>query len=648
MNVCHHWSSSTLCRSINVSTHNAHLLRGPCTVLVQRHAELQLRVRRRQHGRQVTSTPDPSHNTASPGQTSLQGDIPTTPRQRDESTPSSCTNVPGSEPRARQHSPSDGLGWSGAGMQGRGKRESSEKARRQAASSSENPGVNPAGIGPGEPWWEASALATAPPLPLYSGRDGAVVRPLASANRVRFPHVGIALDNAAGVGWPSPGSPASPAVAYRRCSIQISLRTEKNVFAPPSAIKTLILRGAKVSPLCNTLDTPTRRKNLERDVITTSVNTLNKIGVGEYFCYRCASILYKSEHSAMSSLSGYQSHNTDVFSPGGRRSWPVQETGCWRDLGESVCYRVDDKPSQLPLISRCSPLLRMDDAPVPTSLPPPKTAHLVGARRSCSHHLPGVSTRYIFHTTLISVAAFASKDTGKPSSHDQWRFYATTQGTINRLAYRNTPLPLLFCKVVSGRATSPDTHSNTCCVRLPDSLSGELSNVHKHFIVLILLQSATKRPTLADVGVADGCFSASSPERSTVDGERGELLALVRAHPKTMTSDYAVCGNLVKRPECCKDSIILSYLYVYLYKAHVAGPPQCGLLVVAFMRTSFGQIREWLWRRENGLLHDCTQFLLEPSASGETCPQGWTQEMETLGRTEREERSCVGVAPGAR
>ncbi|KAJ8868868.1 hypothetical protein PR048_030409 [Dryococelus australis] len=51
-----------------------------------------------------------------------------------------------------------------------GKREYSEKTRRQAASSStittcKNPGVNPSGIEPGLPCWEASALATSSPLP---------------------------------------------------------------------------------------------------------------------------------------------------------------------------------------------------------------------------------------------------------------------------------------------------------------------------------------------------------------------------------------------------------------------------------------------------------------------------------------------------
>ncbi|KAJ8894921.1 hypothetical protein PR048_000228 [Dryococelus australis] len=48
-----------------------------------------------------------------------------------------------------------------------GKREHPEKTRWQAASSStiptrENPVVNPLGIEPGSPWWEASALATNP------------------------------------------------------------------------------------------------------------------------------------------------------------------------------------------------------------------------------------------------------------------------------------------------------------------------------------------------------------------------------------------------------------------------------------------------------------------------------------------------------
>ncbi|KAJ8878391.1 hypothetical protein PR048_018969 [Dryococelus australis] len=41
--------------------------------------------------------------------------------------------------------------------------------------------------------------------------------------------------------------------------------------------------------------------------------------------------------------------------------------------------------------------------------------------------------------------------------------------------------------------------------------------------------TARPQPALADICVADGCFSGSSPERSTVDGERGELLALLRA-----------------------------------------------------------------------------------------------------------------------
>ncbi|KAJ8897162.1 hypothetical protein PR048_002508 [Dryococelus australis] len=58
-----------------------------------------------------------------------------------------------------------------------------------------------------------------------------------------------------------------------------------------------------------------------------------------------------------------------------------------------------------------------------------------------------------------------------------------------------------------------------------------------------------KQPDLAEKCVEDWCFSVSSPERSTVDGKRRELPAMVRAPPKTVTSGYAVSGNLVKRPE---------------------------------------------------------------------------------------------------
>ncbi|KAJ8890660.1 hypothetical protein PR048_010169 [Dryococelus australis] len=62
-------------------------------------------------------------------------------------------------------------------MQGRGKRECPERAPWQAASSStippcEGPGVNPPGIEPGSPWWYASVLATAPPLPLKAWLRG--------------------------------------------------------------------------------------------------------------------------------------------------------------------------------------------------------------------------------------------------------------------------------------------------------------------------------------------------------------------------------------------------------------------------------------------------------------------------------------------
>ncbi|KAJ8878412.1 hypothetical protein PR048_018990 [Dryococelus australis] len=45
----------------------------------------------------------------------------------------------------------------------------------------------------------------------------------------------------------------------------------------------------------------------------------------------------------------------------------------------------------------------------------------------------------------------------------------------------------------------------------------------------IIERKAAMADALADICVADGCFSDSSPERSTVDGERGELLALLRA-----------------------------------------------------------------------------------------------------------------------
>ncbi|KAJ8881976.1 hypothetical protein PR048_018464 [Dryococelus australis] len=57
----------------------------------------------------------------------------------------------------------------GAGIKGQGKREYPEKTRCRASSSStiptrENSGVNVSGIEPGSSWWEASALATTPPL----------------------------------------------------------------------------------------------------------------------------------------------------------------------------------------------------------------------------------------------------------------------------------------------------------------------------------------------------------------------------------------------------------------------------------------------------------------------------------------------------
>ncbi|KAJ8894218.1 hypothetical protein PR048_006830 [Dryococelus australis] len=74
---------------------------------------------------------------------------------------------PSSLDAARNETP----GLNGAEMRERGKRQRSEKTRRQEASPStipacENPGANPPGIEPGTPWWEASALATEPPRPL--------------------------------------------------------------------------------------------------------------------------------------------------------------------------------------------------------------------------------------------------------------------------------------------------------------------------------------------------------------------------------------------------------------------------------------------------------------------------------------------------
>ncbi|KAJ8870093.1 hypothetical protein PR048_029105 [Dryococelus australis] len=55
-----------------------------------------------------------------------------------------------------------------------------EKTRRQAASSStiptcENPGVNPSGIGPRSPWWEASALIEMPPVKKHVHKLGHVI-----------------------------------------------------------------------------------------------------------------------------------------------------------------------------------------------------------------------------------------------------------------------------------------------------------------------------------------------------------------------------------------------------------------------------------------------------------------------------------------
>ncbi|KAJ8884533.1 hypothetical protein PR048_016390 [Dryococelus australis] len=73
-------------------------------------------------------------------------------------------------------------------MQGWERGEYPEKTRQQAALSNmipacEGAGVNPAGIEPGSPWWEASALATAPPLPLLYQRD----------NRIELPKISCAI-----------------------------------------------------------------------------------------------------------------------------------------------------------------------------------------------------------------------------------------------------------------------------------------------------------------------------------------------------------------------------------------------------------------------------------------------------------------------
>ncbi|KAJ8866352.1 hypothetical protein PR048_032195 [Dryococelus australis] len=62
--------------------------------------------------------------------------------------------------------------WSGAGMNGRRKREIPEKTHQPTASSStiptcESPVTRP-GIDPGSPWWEASVLIAQPPWSLHA------------------------------------------------------------------------------------------------------------------------------------------------------------------------------------------------------------------------------------------------------------------------------------------------------------------------------------------------------------------------------------------------------------------------------------------------------------------------------------------------
>ncbi|KAJ8866365.1 hypothetical protein PR048_032208 [Dryococelus australis] len=96
------------------------------------------------------------------------------------------------------------VGWSGAVMLGRSKRQYPEKTHRQAASSStipscEDPGVNPPVIEPVPPWWEASAIATAPPLPLV----GIVPCFIAKKNRRFFELLRITEDSAGHLRSPS-------------------------------------------------------------------------------------------------------------------------------------------------------------------------------------------------------------------------------------------------------------------------------------------------------------------------------------------------------------------------------------------------------------------------------------------------------------
>ncbi|KAJ8888310.1 hypothetical protein PR048_007797 [Dryococelus australis] len=89
-----------------------------------------------------------------------------------ESRCSSGQKIEYTVPVIPRHDINETLGWSGARMQARGKREYPEKTRRQVASSStiptcENSGVNPPGTEPGSPWWEANTLATVAPLPHF-------------------------------------------------------------------------------------------------------------------------------------------------------------------------------------------------------------------------------------------------------------------------------------------------------------------------------------------------------------------------------------------------------------------------------------------------------------------------------------------------
>ncbi|KAJ8886115.1 hypothetical protein PR048_012324 [Dryococelus australis] len=74
----------------------------------------------------------------------------------------------GREPRARQHSPSDGFSSWDPRMEWRWNARAGGTASGIVEHDSQ--GSEPPGMEPGSPWWEASALATVPPLPHFVGR----------------------------------------------------------------------------------------------------------------------------------------------------------------------------------------------------------------------------------------------------------------------------------------------------------------------------------------------------------------------------------------------------------------------------------------------------------------------------------------------